>query len=415
MSAGDAQPLAGMSDLCAPEIFLWQRMEDVARRLFHRYGFTEVRTPLLERLSVFTRAIGEGTDVVQKEMYTLQDRGGREIALRPEGTAGVMRFVAAGGPERAEARLFYLGPMFRAERPQAGRRRQFHQIGAESLGAPSPAADAECIALLAHLLRELGVADFALQINTRGLPEDRAAVTGALRSALEARRGDLCEDCRRRYETNPLRILDCKQPGCRAIVAALPPVSEAMGAETRAYLAEVRRLLARLEIPAGVNPLLVRGLDYYIHTVWEITHPALGAQDALAGGGRYRMDVGGRTLDGVGFAIGMERLLLAMQACGARPDEGVVRPRVWLVAAGAGAAEDLLALLQTLRHRGVAAGMDLSGRSMKAQLRAAHRSGAPFAVIRGDAEAARGVYLLKDMSGGAQTEADLPELLRRLA
>lgn len=415
MSAGDAQPLAGMSDLCAPEIFLWQQVEDVARRLFHRYGFTEVRTPLLERLSVFTRAIGEGTDVVQKEMYTLQDRGGREIALRPEGTAGVMRFVAAGGPERAESRLFYLGPMFRAERPQAGRRRQFHQIGAESLGAPSPAADAECIALLAHLLRELGVADSTLQINTRGLPEDRAAVTGALRSALAARRGDLCEDCRRRYETNPLRILDCKQPGCRAIVAALPPVSEAMGAETRAYLAEVQRLLERLEIPAGVNPLLVRGLDYYIHTVWEITHPALGAQDALAGGGRYRMEVSGRTLEGVGFAIGMERLLLAMQACGARPDEGAVRPRVWLVAAGAGAAEDLLTLLQTLRHRGIAAGMDLSGRSLKAQLRAAHRSGAPFAVIRGDAESARGVYVLKEMAGGAQTEMDLPELLRRLA
>lgn len=414
MSAGDVQPLAGMSDLCAPEIFLWQRVEDTCRQLFHRYGFTEIRTPLLERLSVFTRAIGEGTDVVQKEMYTLQDRGGREIALRPEGTAGVMRYVAGGGPERAEARLYYLGPMFRAERPQAGRRRQFHQIGAESLGPPSPAADAECIALLTHLLRDLGVSGFNLQINTRGLPEDRAAVAAALRAALGPQRSALCEDCQRRYETNPLRILDCKQAECRAIVKALPPISDHMAAETRAYLAGVLRLLKRLDISAQINPFLVRGLDYYIHTVWEITHPALGAQDALAGGGRYRMEVGGRTLDGVGFAIGMERLLLAMEAAGARPDDSAARPRVWLVAAGAAQTEDLLVLLQILRRHGINAGMDLSGRSLKAQMRAAHRAGAPWVVIRGDAEAAKGVYLLKDMTGGAQTEVELPELLRRL-
>ncbi len=412
MSAGETQPLPGMSDLCAPEVFLWQRIEDAARRVFHRYGFTEVRTPLLERLSVFTRAIGEGTDVVQKEMYTLQDRGGREIALRPEGTAGVLRFAADGGPERAEARLYYLGPMFRAERPQAGRKRQFHQIGAEALGPPAPAADAECIALQLHVLRECGLDGFALQVNTRGLPEERAAVSAGLRAALQPRAHELCEDCRRRLETNPLRTLDCKQDGCRAIVAALPPVSSFMGEASRAYLDETMRLLDRLEIPARINPLLVRGLDYYIHTVWELTHPALGAQDALAGGGRYRIEVGGRALDGVGFAIGMERLALALQAAGVTPDAAAARPRVWLAAAGAAQTSDLLVLLQALRKRGVSAGMDLSGRSMKAQMRAANRAGAPWVVIRGEAEASKGVYLLKDMAGGAQREMGLAELLQ---
>jgi histidyl-tRNA synthetase len=366
----------------------------------------------MERASVFIRAIGEGTDVVQKEMYTLQDRGGREIALRPEGTAGVMRFVAAGGPERAEARLYYLGPMFRAERPQAGRKRQFHQIGVEALGAPSPAADAECMALQVHLLQELGLADFTLHVNTRGLPEDRPRVVAGLRERLTPRIGELCEDCRRRLDANPLRILDCKQAACRAIAESLPPVSEFMGEGSRAYLAAVVRLLARLEIPARVNPLLVRGLDYYVHTVWELTHPALGAQDALAGGGRYRMETGGRTLDGVGFAIGMERLVMALQAAGPAPADASARPRVWLAAAGEAQVEALLSLLQALRRHGVAAGMDLAGRSMKAQMRAAHRSGAPGVVIRGEAEAARDVYLLKDMATGRQQEIDLAGLMR---
>ncbi len=414
MSDAELQPPPGMADLCAPEIFLWQRVEEVARQLLVRYGFLEVRTPLLERASLFVRAIGEATDVVQKEMYLLQDRGGREMALRPEGTAGVMRWVASGGSDRAEARLYYMGPMFRAERPQAGRRRQFHQIGVEALGPASPAADAECIALQVHLLQAAGLEGFALRINTRGVPADGPSVVAGIRTGLGGRSDALCEDCRRRLAVNPLRVLDCKVPQCRAVADTLPPVTEFMGEGSRRYFDEVLRLLHLLDIPVAHDPRLVRGLDYYVHTIWEITHPALGAQDAVAGGGRYRMQLGGRELEGVGFAIGLERLVLALQKYGVRPDESAVRPRVWIVAADAAQMGDLLVLLQALRRRGVAAGMDLAGRSLKAQMRAANRAGAAWAVIRGAAEAEKGVFILKNMSTGTQEVMDLAELVQRL-
>jgi len=413
MSEGEGQALPGMADLCAPEIFLWQRIEDTARDVLAQYGFTEVRTPLLERSSLFRRAIGETTDVVQKEMYVLHDRGGREMALRPEGTAGVLRFVAAGGPERAEARLYYLGPMFRAERPQAGRRRQFHQIGVEAMGPPVPAADAECLALQVHLLQAVGLDGFSLRLNTRGQPSDAPAIRAGIRAGLAGLVATLCEDCRRRLESSPMRILDCKRPECRAAAERLPPITSFMGEDSRRYFDEVRRLLDRLELPAQPDPRLIRGLDYYVHTIWEITHPALGAQDAVAGGGRYRLRMAGRDWEGVGFAVGLERLVLALRALGAKPEELADRPRVWLIAADLAQTEDLLVLLQTLRRRGVASGMDFSGRSVKAQMRAANRSGAGWAILRGNAEAAKGVYLLKDMATGEQEEVVLADLLRR--
>lgn len=414
MATGNLQPLQGMADLAPPEIALWHHVEEASRRVFRLYGFEEVRTPILERTAVFSRALGEGAEVVQKEMYTFEDRGGRQLSMRPEGTAGVIRYVgAAGGPEQIGGRLYYIGPMFRCERPQAGRKRQFHQLGVESIGGPSPAADAECIALQMHLLAAIGIEGCTIHLNTRGLPEDRPAVRAGLVEGLAPHREALCEDCRRRLEEHPLRVLDCKKESCRALVGTLPPVTAFMSEASRTYLVEVERLLVKMEIPVVVNPTLVRGLDYYMHTVWEVTHDALGAQDALAGGGRYRIDMEGRACDGVGFAMGIERLLMALQSTGVRADQFAQPLAAWIVTAGASAAEENLLLLQTLRQRGVSCGMDLSGRSVKAQMRAAHRAGVSRVILRGDDELARGLFVLKDMQAGTQEEIALPELLAR--
>lgn len=414
MGNTDAQPLQGMSDISGPEVLLWQWMESRAREVFRLYGFEEVRTPLLERTEVFCRALGEGTDVVQKEMYAFQDRGGRNVALRPEGTAGVIRhWCSAGNPP--DARLYYLGPMFRAERPQAGRKRQFHQMGVEAVGAPSPAADAECIALLVHLFQTWGLKDFDVRVHTRGTPEDQSAVREGFVASVRPQAGALCEECRRRIEVHPLRILDCKNEGCRKIAAALPPVTSYMSESSRAYLQNVLRLLDRMGVPARMDSSLIRGLDYYAHTIWEITHAGLGAQDALAGGGRYRIDMTGRMVEGVGFAVGMERVILALQSAGTVPAHGDARCRVWLVSLGNAAVEANLSLLQHIRRMGVPCGMDLSGRSMKAQMRAADRSGAPLVVIRGDDELARGEVAVKHMRESREERISESEFRSRMA
>lgn len=402
-----------MSDLFAPEIAIWQRIEAEARRVFDLYGYSEIRTPVLEKASVFERSLGDTTDVVQKEMYAFEDRGGRRICLRPEGTAGVIRHVASRGQDAQDARLFYIGPMFRAERPQAGRKRQFHQVGSEFMGPPQPAADAETLALQLHLLQASGLSGFEVRINTLGLPSDRPLVQQGLRAALGEQSSALCEQCRQRLETNVLRVLDCKNPNCRTLVHALPPVTTWMAPESRAYLDQVLAWLKRLDIQAVVHPALVRGFDYYVHTVWEITHSALGAQDALCGGGRYRIQMGGRDFDGVGFAMGMERVIMALQQ--QNPPAVAAGPMIWLVSLGDPAFQENLVLAQTLRRRGLRCGLDLAGRSMKAQMRAADRAGATRVVIRGETELAKGTFVLKDMAAGSQLELDLPALMAQLA
>ncbi|MCX6996029.1 MAG: histidine--tRNA ligase [Kiritimatiellaeota bacterium] len=409
------QPIPGMADLAAPEVLLWQRLEEQARRIMPLYGFTEIRTPALEYTPVFTRALGETTDVVQKEMYTLADRGGRSLTLRPEGTAGVIRYAAGQGAAADGARLYYVGPMFRCERPQAGRKRQFHQLGVEALGEPNPAADVEVIALQQHLFQSWGLRDFTIDVNTRGLPDDRPAVAQGLAAAVRPQLDALCADCRRRFDTNILRLLDCKQESCRQVIAALPDMATFMSAPARAYLDEVVRLLAQLHLPARVNPRLVRGLDYYIHTVWEIRHPALGAQDALSGGGRYRITQGEKNFDGVGFAAGLERAVMAVQhdqpgwLAAIQPDAPVS-----LVALGAAARDANLQLAQELRQRGCACGLDLGDRSLKAQMRAANRAGSAWAVIRGERELAAGAAALKDLRDGQQTELKLEDVVAKL-
>ncbi len=415
MASESFQPLQGMSDIRAPEVYLWQHLESASRNVLERYGFDEIRTPVLEREALFTRAIGDTTDVVQKEMYNFEDRGRRKIALRPEGTASVMRVVASAGMELQDARLYYLGPMFRCERPQAGRKRQFHQLGAETIGEPNPAADAECIALQLQLLSAWGLSGAKLQINTRGTAEDRDAVAAGIRDSLGPVRGELCEDCQRRFDSNIMRILDCKNPNCRTLVDAVPPVTEYMSEGSRAYLAEVRDLLNLLDIDATLNPQLVRGLDYYVHTVWEITHSALGAQDALCGGGRYRFTFGKKGIEGVGFAMGLERVMMALEAAGVDPAERSPSTQVYVVTQHESAFRENLVLAQTLRLRGISCGIDLRGRKIKKQMQAADRAGARWVVIRGEAEMDEGTFLLKNMADGTQEALEMPELMERLA
>jgi len=408
------QPVQGMSDIGAPEVRLWQRMERLAHEVLTRYGFTELRTPAVEFEAVFKRSLGETTDVVQKEMYVFE-RGGRRLCLRPEGTAGVMRHAAGlGAAETDGARWYYMGPMFRCERPQAGRKRQFHQCGVECLEPPSPLVDAEILALQVELLRAWGLEDCTVRLNTRGTGGEQLKVAEGLRDALAPQKANLCEDCQRRINENVLRVLDCKNESCQVIVKTLPPVTDFMSEESRAYLAQVTSHLDALGVAYQIDPLLVRGLDYYEHTVWEIVNTALGAQNAVAGGGRYRMKLGARELTGVGFAIGLERVVSVLQSLG--PDVQLMDPAVplvWLVGLGEEAMKQNLALMQSLRTAGIACRMATGG-SMKSQMRAANKANAAWALIRGEDELEKGVAALKDMTAGTQETLPLDQLEERL-
>jgi len=405
------EPLPGTADLWEPEVREWVLLEAAARDIFGRYGYSELRTPIFERTDVFVRSIGDETDVVQKEMYTFEDRGGRSLTLRPEGTAGTMRAIACHGlADGEQLRVFYMGPMFRGERPAAGRRRQFHQIGVEAVGGSDPYEDAEAIAMLVHYLDAIGVKGGRVLLNSRGLPEDRAAVSAALRQHFEPQAQSMCPDCQRRLATNVWRILDCKNPACQAAVEGAPKMVDLLGEESRRFFAAVCRGLDQLQVSYELAPRLVRGLDYYVHTVFEVVHSGLGAQDALAGGGRYRIALPGvkRPLDGVGFAAGMERLLMARESLGLKP-----QPRagadVYIVALGDNAVSSALELAQQLRRSdlGLRVLAGLGGRSMKAQMRAANREGVRWALILGDSELAAGTIVCKDMVASQQ------ETLRR--
>ena len=301
-----------MSDIASPEVEIWQALESTARGVLRRFDFRELRTPILEETSVYLHSLGDSSEIVTKQMYAFETRGGKQVCMRPEGTAGVMRHLAGRGQEAQEARVYYIGPMFRAERPQAGRRRQFHQLGVECIAPASPQQDAEIIAMQAALFEAWEVGPVTFQLNTRGSREDFPRILDGLRAELAPVKECLCEDCQRRLEENVLRVLDCKVPGCREQVANLPPITTWMAPESIAYFDGVCDALTALKVPFTVNPLLVRGLDYYQHTIWEVTSTALGAQDALSGGGRYQMAMGKTELEGVGFGIGMERVLLAL-------------------------------------------------------------------------------------------------------
>ena len=410
--AKNSAPPPGTGDIFPEEIGSWLAIENGAREIFRRYGYGEIRTPVFEYTEVFQRGLGDETEVVKKEMYTFEDRGGRSLTLRPEGTAGVMR--ALSGTEAlngVETRVFYMGSMFRGERPSAGRRREFHQIGVENAGRVSPALDAESITLLARLLDHVGASGYQILLNTRGVKEDRKEAEQALREHFSSVIDTMCEDCRERLNRNVWRILDCKQPQCQSHIESAPDAASLFGQASKDYFKEVCDILSDLSIPFRVEPRLVRGLDYYVHTVFELTHPGLGGQSAIAGGGRYELAVPGlnRPIVGVGFAAGVERLLMAREynKVPAIPPE---RPKVYLVSLGKSALRYNIRLADLLRSKGVHTMLEAEEKSMKSQMRSADRLKAENVLILGENELAVGSCVLKNMADGSQKNIPLEKV-----
>lgn len=383
----------------------WEHLQRVAQELFARYGYEPVYTPLFEHTDVFTRGIGEATDIVSKEMYTFEDKGGRSITLRPEGTASVVRAalehnLTANG---AQAKLYYAGPMFRYERPQKGRMRQFWQIGIECLGAPEPTADAEVITVLWRYFEALGIpaANMRLLLNSMGDEACRPAYRDTIASFIRDHADGLCEECNRRADTNPLRAFDCKNPGCREIVAEAPLLRDELCEECAHHYAAVKEHLDALGIPYIEDSTLVRGLDYYTRTVFEVQVDAgLGSQNAIGGGGRYdrlMQEYGGPATPGLGFALGFERTLLALEAAGV-DIPAVPRAEVFVARVDDSVTAEVFALSQRLRDAGVAAELDHQARSLKSQFKQADRLGARLVVVVGPDELASGEVTLRDMS-----------------
>jgi histidyl-tRNA synthetase len=405
----------GTRDLLPPEIRLWQAVEEVAREVFGAFGADEIRTPAFEATELFVRSVGEATDIVHKEMYTFPDRKGRSLTLRPEGTAGVARaWIENGLGDRSHPlRLYYVGPMFRYERMQHGRYRQFSQIGLELIGADTPLADAEVLAAMHEFFLRLGFDDLVIHLNNLGDPEDRLRYQEAIRRALAPRRAELCSDCQRRLDENPLRILDCKVPSCEALAADVPAVDDVAGEDSKRHVAEVEAHLGRLGIPYVRNHRLVRGLDYYLRTVFEVVSPHLGANTVLCGGGRYDRliaDLGGPAIPGVGFAIGEDRLIKVLPA-GFR-EAVLARPRLYLVPLGEAAQERVLELARSWVREGVPVEVEVSGRSLKAALKRADREGFRVVAMLGENELAGGSVLVRDLAAGSQSSlpaAALPQ------
>jgi histidyl-tRNA synthetase len=418
MSA-QVQPVRGMNDVLPGEIATWQHLESVAREVLAAYGYEEIRVPVVERTDLFARAIGEHTDVVEKEMYSFTDQGGDALTLRPEATAGIVRALITNGLLRgARLRLWSMGPMFRHERPQKGRYRQFHQIDVEAIGFPGPDADVEVIALTARLWRRLGLTRVKLQINSLGTAESRRAYRERLLGHFRAHQSALDADSRRRLEVNPLRILDSKNPAMQELIAGAPLLTEHLDPESRAHFEALRSALERLGIAYEVNPRLVRGLDYYSRTVFEWLTDALGAQDAVCSGGRYDglvAQLGGDATPAVGCAMGMERLvdMLRQVELAAPP----ATADVYVVVGSDQAATAALAIAERLREQLPQRRIEvnLGGGPFKAQFRRADRSGARLAVIVGDDEVARGVAALKPLrSEAGQSECPVEALAKHV-
>ncbi|HEY5559104.1 MAG TPA: histidine--tRNA ligase [Steroidobacteraceae bacterium] len=402
------QAVRGMNDLLAEELPYWQLVERSARELFADYGYREMRVPLLERAELFRRSLGEHTDIVEKEMYTFEDRGGDLLSLRPEATAGLARAAIEHGLlHNQKQRLWTSGPMFRHERPQQGRYRQFHQIDCEAFGYPGPDIDVEMIQLSARLWRKLGIKDVRLSVNSLGTPESRKGYRRILIEYLQKHRAALDADSQRRLEANPLRILDTKNPSMREVVADAPLLTDHLDEESRAHFDRFRELLGGCGIGFEVNPRLVRGLDYYTRTVFEWTTGALGAQDAVCSGGRYDGlvgQLGGEATPAIGWALGIERIVSLMRAAGIpAPDTA---PAVFLVLSGERAERAGLALAERVRDAlpGLGVLVNMDGGSFKAQLKRADKSGAELALIVGDDEAERGVAAVKRLRAGAEQQ-----------
>lgn len=409
----------GTQDVLPGDAPRWQTVERLARAAAERFGFREIRTPVFEHSELFHRSAGETTDIVRKETYTFDDRGGRSLTLRPEGTAGVVRAVIEHGlvnDPGSRAKVFYLGPNFRYERPQSGRLRIHHQFGAEAFGVAEPEQDVECILLQLAFYRDCGLRDLAIRINSLGDRDSKQRYRDALFSALSPRRDQLSEDSQRRLDENPLRILDSKDPRDIHACRDLPAAHEHLSPASRTHFERVATLLSEAGVSFTIDGRLVRGFDYYTGTLWEVTAGGLGAQDAVGGGGRYDNlveQLGGKPTPGVGFGSGLERLLLALQA--QQVSLPVTPPRlVFVVAHGEAAQREKLALLAQLRDAGLHADADLTGRSIKAQFKLADREQARLCVILGEQELADGTAVIKDLTSGTQHGVPRAELVERL-
>ena len=418
--------IRGTRDLLPPETALWNFVEDTVREVFRTYNFQEIRTPIFEETQLFARSVGEETDIVAKEMYTWEDRTRREseqaqsLTLRPENTAGVVRaYIEHKLWERGLNKLYYIGPQFRRERPQKGRYRQFYQIGAEAIGpasagSESPARDAEILELLATLLNRLGIENWQLQLNSIGCPADRARYTEALKEALAPLAMKMCADCQRRAVRNPLRVFDCKVPEDQPLIETLPRISQYLDEPCRKHFHEVQEILQAVGVPFTLNDRLVRGLDYYTRTAFEFTHGALGAQNAILGGGRYdglSESLGGPKAPGIGFAIGEDRLVLALQ----QPAESVLRkPDVYIAPLGPGMDREAARLARDLRSHEIVAELGDESFRLKKSFEMAAKLGARYILIVGENEVKSGAFALKNLESGQQVLVPGSELPRRL-
>ncbi len=415
----------GTRDLLPPDTDLWNRVEARVRDVFARYNFHEIRTPIFEDTQLFSRGVGEDTDIVSKEMFTWEDKAraqsekAQSLTLRPENTAGVVRAYIEHGLDRQGTlqKLYYIGPQFRRERPQKGRYRQFYQIGAEIIGPPSagsesPARDAEVLEMLATLLDEVGLRDWNLQLNSVGCAEDRARYNRALREALQPVAQQMCADCQRRAETNPLRVLDCKHPEDQPIIEKLPKISEYLDEPCREHFAAVRAMLDAVGVLYSIDERMVRGLDYYTRTTFEFTHGGLGAQSAVLGGGRYdglSESLDGPKAPGIGFAIGEDRLILALQSQGEQPSEKV---QAFLAPLGVGMNANALKLARELRRAGVSADLGDETFRLKKSFEAAGKAGAKYIIIVGENEVAADTFAVKNLASGEQVTVPRADLAK---
>ena len=410
----------GTQDILPGEVEKWQLIEEKARELCEKFQYREIRTPIFEHTELFLRSVGDTTDIVQKEMYTFEDRGGRSLTLRPEGTASTVRsFVEhkMHGDASQPVKLYYMGPMFRYERPQAGRFRQFVQFGVEAIGSADPAIDAEVIALAMSLYKSMGLQKLKLIVNSLGDKESRTAHREALVNHFKPRIGEFCQDCQNRLEKNPMRILDCKQDREHELMKSAPSILDYLNDYSKAYFEKVQKYLKNLDIDFTVDPNLVRGLDYYNHTAFEIMSDSegFGAITTLCGGGRYNgltEEIGGPEAPGIGFALSIERFIAALEA------EKVDLPLVksidcYLVSLGEEAKDYTVGLLQKLRLAGYSAERDYLDRKIKAQFKAADRSNAKFVAVLGEDELKANKINVKSMESGEQTEVELDSFIEK--
>ena len=413
----EIKAVRGVKDILPGEVEKWQFVERVAREVFERYGYAEIKIPIFEHTSLFARSIGETTDIVEKEMYSFVDQGGEQLTLRPEATAGICRaYVEHKLHQQPGFVKFYcIGPMFRYERPQAGRFRQFYQIDVEAIGEASPVVDAEVLAMLMTFLRTLGLQKLELHLNSLGDAACRPRYREELRAYIRSHLDRLCPECQRRFERNPLRALDCKKEGCQSVMREAPQTADFLCEPCRQHFETVLNLLAGVGITGMLDPKLVRGLDYYTRTTFEVIAEGLGAQNSVTGGGRYDgliEEIGGPATPGIGFAIGFERLVAVLEHHGLAVREP--RPHVFVAPLGASALRQAFILVERLRGAGLRAEMGYDEKSLRSQLRHANKLGAAFTVMLGERELAAGEVALKEMRGGEQEDVPLDEVVTYL-